>query len=196
MKRMPNPAYFRCHAETCMRLSRTATDATAAAELAGMAEDLLATAAQLEDSNPSVSGCDHDTPRGDNSFGFAAPKRQKIVAVVDDDPDMLSAIESLLELRDVAAKIFASAEEFLNLGHASEFDCILLDIHLGGMSGFELRRQLKVSRPTLPVIFMTGSNDQAVREQALKAECAAYLRKPFLAQMLMDALEKATLKKD
>ena len=196
MKCMPNPAYFRRHAETCIRLSRSATDATVAAELVGMSEDLLATAAQLEDSNPSGPGCDHDTPRGSNSFGFAVPKQQKVVAIIDDDPDMLSVIECLLELRDVATKVFASAEEFLHLGHAYEFDCILLDIHLGGMSGFELRRQLKVSRPTLPVIFMTGSNDEAVREQALKAECAAYLRKPFLTQLLMEALEKATLKKD
>jgi hypothetical protein len=86
MKRLPDLTFFRRQAEARIRLSRTATDATVAAELAGMAEDFLATAAELEDSNSSGSGCDHDTRRGDNSFGFAAPKQQKFVLVVDDDP--------------------------------------------------------------------------------------------------------------
>jgi CheY-like chemotaxis protein len=83
------------------------------------------------------------------------PKRRKIVAVVDDDPSMLNAAESLLDAQGFATMVFASAEEFLDRGAATQVDCLLLDIHLGGVSGIELRRRLKDSRSTLPVIFMT-----------------------------------------
>src|SRR6476469_3269602 len=83
-------------------------------------------------------------------------KRRKIVAVVDDDPSMLNAAESLLDAQGFATMVFASAEEFLDSGAATQVDCLLLDIHLGGVSGIELRRRLKDSRSTLPVIFMTA----------------------------------------
>ena len=63
------------------------------------------------------------------------PKRRKIVAVVDDDPSMLNAAESLLDAQGFATMVFASAEEFLDRGAATQVDCLLLDIHLGGLSG-------------------------------------------------------------
>ncbi len=123
-------------------------------------------------------------------------ERQRTVAVIDDDEMMLMAIESLLDSLGFAAQVFASAEAFLEIGAAEEFDCVLLDIHLGGMSGFELHRRLKASHPTLPIIYMTGSNDQATYAQALEAGCVAFLRKPFLTRPLQEALEKATLGKE
>ena len=58
-------------------------------------------------------------------------KRRKIVAVVDDDPSMLNAAESLLDAQGFATMVFASAEEFLDRGAATQVDCLLLDIHLG-----------------------------------------------------------------
>ena len=119
------------------------------------------------------------------------PKRRKIVAVVDDDPSMLNAAESLLDAQGFATMVFASAEEFLDRGAATQVDCLLLDIHLGGVSGIELRQRLKDSRSTLPVIFMTGLDDEAMRERALKAGCVAFLRKPFQAHQLIDAIKKA-----
>ena len=60
------------------------------------------------------------------------PKRRKIVAVVDDDPSMLNAAESLLDAQGFATMVFASAEEFLDRGAATQVDCLLLDINLGG----------------------------------------------------------------
>jgi FixJ family two-component response regulator len=59
------------------------------------------------------------------------------------------------------------------------------------MSGIKLRRQLKASGSTLPVIFMTALDDEAMRRQALKAGCVALLRKPFQARQLFDAIERA-----
>jgi len=119
------------------------------------------------------------------------PKRRKIVAVVDDDPSMLNAAESLLDAQGFATMVFASAEEFLDRGAATQVDCLLLDIHLGGVSGIELRRRLKDSGSTLPVIFMTALDDEAVRKQALNAGCVAFLRKPFQARQLLEAIKKA-----
>ena len=108
-------------------------------------------------------------------------KRRRIVAVVDDDPSMLRAVGDLLDAHGFATKVFASAEEFLDRGAATQVDCLILDIHLCGMSGIELRLQLKASGSTLPVIFMTAIDDDAMCTEALKAGCVACLRKPFLA---------------
>lgn len=106
-------------------------------------------------------------------------KRHTIVAVVDDDPSMLKAAEELLDAHGFMATLFASAEEFLASGAANEVDCLLLDIHLAGLSGIELRQQLKASHPALPVIFMTAIED--MRQKAFGVGCIACLRKPFLA---------------
>lgn len=118
-------------------------------------------------------------------------KRRTTVAVVDDDPSMLKAARDLLDAHGLTASVFTSAEEFLASGVAPEVDCLLLDIHLGGLSGIELRKQLKSSRPGLPVIFMTGLDDEAMRQQAVQAGCVTCLRKPFPARQLIDAIEKA-----
>jgi FixJ family two-component response regulator len=118
-------------------------------------------------------------------------KRRTIVAVVDDDPSMLKAAADLLDAQGYSASLFDSAEEFLASGQAGRADCILLDIHLGGLSGIDLRQQLKASNPTLPVIFMTALDDETIRQQALRVGCVACLRKPFPARQLIDAIEKA-----
>ena len=119
------------------------------------------------------------------------PKRRKLVAVVDDDPSMLRATESLLDAHGLAAVTFSSAEEFLCRDQAIEIDCLLLDIHLEGASGFELRLRLTAAGSTLPVIFMTAHDDDGIRRAAVQMGCIAYLRKPFPAHQLIDAIEKA-----
>jgi FixJ family two-component response regulator len=116
------------------------------------------------------------------------PKQRKIVAVVDDDPDMLRAAEDLLGARGFATIAFASAEDFLDRGAATQVDYLLLDIHLGGMSGIELRRQLRASGSTLPIIFMTALDDETIPELTGGVTC---LRKPFPAHQLFEAIEKA-----
>ena len=106
-------------------------------------------------------------------------KARKIVAVVDDDPSMLNAAKSLLDAQGFATMVFASAEEFLDRGAATQVDCLLLDIYLGGVSGIELRRRLKDSGSMLPVIFMTALDDEVMRERAIKAGCVAFFASPF-----------------
>ena len=118
--------------------------------------------------------------------------KQRKVAVVDDDLGLLAGLQDLLEARGFAAKVFASAEAFLDFYAATtDIDCLLLDLHLGGMSGIDLRRHLKRSGSTVPVIFMTALDDDAIRRQALAEGCTAYLRKPFPSRLLFEAIEKA-----
>lgn len=117
--------------------------------------------------------------------------QKKVVAVVDDDQSMLSAAEELLNAHGFSTIKFSSAEDFLVSGGATAANCLLVDIHLDGVSGIELRRQLKVSHPELPVIFMTALDDDAVRRRALEAGCVTFLHKPFPAHELIEAIERA-----
>jgi FixJ family two-component response regulator len=118
--------------------------------------------------------------------------KQRKVAVVDDDLGMLTGLRNLLDAHGFTVEVFASAEAFLAFYSATpDIDCLLLDLRLGGMSGIELRRRLKTSGSTLPVIFMTARGDDAMRRQALDEGCIAYLRKPFASRQLFEAIEKA-----
>jgi FixJ family two-component response regulator len=117
--------------------------------------------------------------------------RPKMIAVVDDDASMLKGIERLLRAYGFATKVFASAEAFLDFDAAADVDCLLVDIHLGGMSGIELRRHLTASGRELPVIFMTAFDDEATRAQAQSAGCIAFLHKPFVANLLLGAIDRA-----
>jgi FixJ family two-component response regulator len=119
------------------------------------------------------------------------PTVPKTIAVVDDDPSMLKGIERLLGACGFVTKVFASAEAFLDRNAAADFDCLLVDIHLGGMSGIDLRHHLTASGCRLPVIFMTGFDDEATRVEAQSAGCVAFLHKPFVASLLLGAIEQA-----
>jgi FixJ family two-component response regulator len=113
------------------------------------------------------------------------------VFVVDDDPAILKAVERLLKLRGFDSEIFNSAEDFYARADRCDAICLVLDIHLNGISGIELRRQLTSSGVLLPVIFVTADDSDLTRRAALEVGYVAYLLKPFPAKLLMDAIEKA-----
>jgi len=117
--------------------------------------------------------------------------QRKVVALVEDDPSVLTGLQRLLSARGFEAEPFASAEAFLDGAAASKAGCLVLDIHLGGMSGIELRRRLAVSGSAIPVIFMTAFDDELTQREAVEAGCIAYLHKPFSAHSLIAALEMA-----
>jgi FixJ family two-component response regulator len=120
------------------------------------------------------------------------PTRRKVIAVVDDDAGTLDAIGLVLDAHGFEVRAFDSAEAFLERDAGKRVDCLLLDIHLGGLSGIDLRQRLVAAGSTLPVIFMTALDDTATRTKALRVGCVAYLQKPVLARLLMDAIHKAT----
>ena len=116
--------------------------------------------------------------------------RMRTIAVIDDNPSMLKGLDRLLSAHGFRVQTFTSAELFLESFADCEADCLLLDIHLGGISGIDLQRRLTSSGTDLPVIFMTAIDNEATRQEAFDAGCVAYLRKPFLANLLIDAINK------
>jgi FixJ family two-component response regulator len=113
----------------------------------------------------------------------------RTIAVVDDNPSMLQGLSRLLSAHGFRVQTFASAELFLGDIANCKADCLLLDIHLPGISGIDLQRQLTSSGSDLPVIFMTAIDNEATRREAFDVGCIAYLRKPFLAKLLIDAID-------
>jgi len=114
-----------------------------------------------------------------------------VVIVVDDNAGLLKSVARLLAHHGIDSRTFASAEAMLESDSVQTAICLLLDIHLGGISGIELQRWLATSGSNWPVIFMTASDDEATRNEAMDARCIAYLRKPFARQVLLDAIGKA-----
>ena len=110
------------------------------------------------------------------------------VAVVEDDASMLRSIQRLLAAHGFAVEGFPSAEAFLGRDPDRPLARVVVDIHLPGMSGLELRRRMTASGSALPVIFMTGIDNDAIEAAAIQLGCVAYLRKPFPAELLINAL--------
>jgi FixJ family two-component response regulator len=116
---------------------------------------------------------------------------RNLVLVVDDDASMLRSVARLLRQLGYASLLFPSAEAFAN---HTDFDgavCVILDINLGDVSGIELRHRLKAANISVPVLYMTGNDEPAVRTAALQSGCLAYLTKPFSAKSLRDLLKRA-----
>ena len=102
---------------------------------------------------------------------------------------MLKSIERLLRASGYGTEMFTSAEDFVECGSESAF-ALVLDIHLPGMSGIELRRRMIAAGSLLPVIFITAFDDATLRVEALASGCIDYLYKPFESHHLIEALEK------
>jgi FixJ family two-component response regulator len=116
---------------------------------------------------------------------------RNLVLVVDDDPGMLEGLQRLLQLHSYESILFSSAKAFKNHTDFEQTVCVILDINLNDGSGIDLRHRLKAAGVSVPVIYMTGNDDPAVREAALASGCIAFLTKPFSAQELMEPLKRA-----
>ena len=114
-----------------------------------------------------------------------------LVAVVDDDASVRRALTRLLQSADLQVHTYASATEFLETGIVSNPECLILDIHLGGMSGLELLSRLRETGHGPPVLIVTAHYDAQAREAAAEAGCTAYLRKPLDAKMLLEEVATA-----
>jgi len=113
------------------------------------------------------------------------------VAVIDDDDSLCRSLTRLLLASGIESVVYHSAQEFLGDASRPRFDCLLLDIELGDMSGIELARRLAGCGSTIPVIFITAHDEAEVREQALRVGCAAYLRKSDPGESVVEALRRA-----
>jgi FixJ family two-component response regulator len=120
------------------------------------------------------------------------PKR-KLVYVVDDDPGVLRGVKRLLREHGYDSVVFSTAGAFQRHKHFDEAVCAILDIDLNDESGIDVRRRLADAGISLPVIFITGRDNQATRKAALASGCLAYLTKPFSARSLMEPIERAAV---
>jgi FixJ family two-component response regulator len=118
------------------------------------------------------------------------PRQTPSILVVEDDASMSQAIERILRAGGFAPALFVSAEAALE-ANVTTADCLVLDIHLPGMSGFDLYRRLALSGHEVPVVFITAHDEPAVRQEAERLGAAGYLAKPFSGRTLLDAVTQA-----
>jgi FixJ family two-component response regulator len=119
-------------------------------------------------------------------------QNRNVVLVVDDDLGVLKGVQRLLRVHAYEAILFSSAEAFKNHAEFEKAVCVILDVNLNDESGIELGLRLKAGGNSVPVIYMTASDNPEVRKAALESGCIAFLTKPFSAQELMEPLKRAS----
>src|SRR5258707_560360 len=122
---------------------------------------------------------------------MATQGKTKLVAIVDDDDWMCSALQGLLEWAELPAQSFGLAEEFLKAGQQHQIACLIADIRMPGMSGLELQAQLNAERCRIPIIFITAHGDEKMRMQALRAGAVEFMAKPFDDGVLLESVRAA-----
>jgi FixJ family two-component response regulator len=118
-------------------------------------------------------------------------RKTKLVAIVDDDHSMRSALQGLLKSIGVPSQVFASAEEFLNSGQQHQAACLITDIRMPGISGLELQAKLNAEHCRIPTIFITAHDDGQMRMRALRAGAVEFLAKPFDDGALIETVRAA-----
>ena len=114
------------------------------------------------------------------------------IAVIDDESSLCTSLSRLLRLANFQPISYPSAEAFLADTKHPQFDCLVLDIRLGGMSGLDLFRQLAAQKTHAPVIFITAFDDPEIRAQAEELGCAGYFRKTTPGVEIIEAIRRAT----
>ena len=122
---------------------------------------------------------------------MATERNAKLVAIIDDDDLMRSALQGLLKSVGLPAQTFASSEEFLQSGRQRETACLIADIRMPGMSGLELQAKLNADHCKIPTIFITAHGDEKMRMQALRAGAVEFMAKPFDDEVLLESVRAA-----
>ena len=117
--------------------------------------------------------------------------QKKQIFIVDDDESVCRALGVLLVTYGFSVKTFTCAEDFFNAVPNSAPGCLLLDIHMPGLDGWETQQRLLKSGSSRPVIIMSADRDEGFSEKALKAGAAGFLQKPFNDQALVNLIKVA-----
>lgn len=113
------------------------------------------------------------------------------VAVVEDDNSVREATERLVRLLGYTSASFATAEDFLKSGRVPDTSCLIVDMHLPGMSGAELQNRLILAGYRMPLIFITSFAEEITRARVLRDGALGYLSKPLQEQSLIACLDQA-----
>jgi FixJ family two-component response regulator len=122
-------------------------------------------------------------------IGKVTPRR---VSIVDDDAPVREALENLMRSARFDVEAFASAEDFLASERINHTECLILDLYLPGMNGFELQDRLNADRRGIPIIFITAHADEKARQRALRGGAVELLGKPVRRDALFKAIQSAT----
>ena len=112
-----------------------------------------------------------------------------MIYIVDDDESVRAALLLLMRSAEWEAQAFASVEEFLERVSLTRHDCIILDLRMQGMDGFDLLEKLSSGELAVPVIVVSAFDDRQSRERARSMGARAYFRKPVDDQALIDAIQ-------
>jgi len=112
-----------------------------------------------------------------------------IVVAVDDDHRVRESMESLIESAGYAPVMFSSGEEFLRSGTLAKATCVITDVRMSGMDGIEMQRRIRLERPELPVIFISGRYSAETRQRAFDEGALEFLYKPFEALTLLKVIQ-------
>jgi FixJ family two-component response regulator len=114
-----------------------------------------------------------------------------VIAIVDDDAPVIAALQGLLRSLGFASRAFASAQDFIASSAVRECSCLISDVNMPGMDGFELQDALAAESLSIPTIFITAFPNEQSEARALKAGAVCYLHKPFKVPALISCIEKA-----
>jgi FixJ family two-component response regulator len=114
-----------------------------------------------------------------------------LIAVVDDEPSVRSSLARLLRSAEYEAATYPSGEEFLQSLNRESPDCLILDLRMPGLSGFDVMARLAISSRPVPVIVLTSFPSEEVRRRAMRGGVTAFLEKPVERRTLFDAIDTA-----
>jgi len=115
----------------------------------------------------------------------------RLIAIVDDDKSIQTALQDLIESEGLSTLCFDSAEQFLDSGAQRKAACLIADVRMPGMSGIELQAKLKADRCRIPIIFITAHGDAKMRIQAMRDGAVEFLTKPFDNAVLLETVHAA-----
>ena len=118
-------------------------------------------------------------------------QNSRLIAIVDDDESLKSALQDLIESDGLSALCFGSAQQFLNSEARQKAACLIADIRMPGMSGLELQAKLKAERYRIPIIFITAHGDAEMRTLAMRDGAVEFLTKPFDDAVLLEIVHAA-----
>lgn len=113
-----------------------------------------------------------------------------LICVVDDDQSMGRMLDRCLRAAGFDVAVFTSAEQLCESGRLDDSGCLIVDVHLPGMTGIELQQKLKKSGACLPIILISGQADEQTAKQALRAGAIGFFHKPFSIDLLLATIQK------
>jgi FixJ family two-component response regulator len=117
--------------------------------------------------------------------------KSHLISIIDDDPSVRQATQSLVRSLGYAAEVFSSAEEYLQAGRVGDSSCVITDLHMPGMSGTDLQDLLIADGHQIPIIFVTAYFEERTLARVMDSGAVGFLRKPFADERLVECIDRA-----